>query len=129
MPGDRDGITVAPERTHIMKQWSHEFSQNRTVGNRPLTDTYDETGNVRGLLATFLQQDVTSVPSSEVELCKLFFLESGSRPTAPSLEPRAWVHNHRKSSLNSGGLPDWMNAAQVYEALKHQVHAILGVQT
>jgi hypothetical protein len=124
MPIDIEATAILSGGLHSTKQWSHLFPRNRIVADRPFTDTYDETGNILGLLAAFLQQAVISVPSAEVERCKVFFMEVQNRPISLSLERRAWVHNHRKSSLTSGGRPGWMTSSEVFGALKYQVNTV-----
>jgi hypothetical protein len=128
MPEDTATTNAVPERVYDTKRWSHVFSQNRTVADRPFLETYRETGNIQGLVVAFLQQSSSSVPSLEVERCKAFFSSSQSKPEVSPLQARAWVHRCRESSEILGCRPSRMTSFQVNEILLQQVYTGLRSQ-
>jgi hypothetical protein len=128
MGEENSAATEIPGRGHSSKKWSDTFQQKREVSDVPFLESYRATGNCRGLVQTFLQEDPSPIPSRSIERGKTFFSEGQIDPQVSHLPPRAWVLSYRGSDNASFGRPKRMSASQIAQEFEQQVCCLYGYE-
>lgn len=115
------GETGPKGRGSSTKQWSDIFSEPREVADISIIEESETTGNERGLVDTFLQEDSSPVPSKQIERARAFFARGQSEARDGLPLARAWVYKHRQTDDGVSVEVSHMTAPQLVEALRQRV--------